>query len=332
MHRTENANPTEAEARLARLESQLDRVLHHLEAMEQRQRRLDDLVEVGIPIARQATGVVGGHLQALDDQGYVSLATAMKGGMDRVLSSYTAEDFELLAQNLVGILDVVRSLTQPEVLAIADEAAQAIRDAGSAKPVGMMAALRASSEEDVQRGMAVALQILRQVGHAAKGQRPGLARKTRRGPAAGMDPRLASRLAPSRPPAAEPVQEVSSSKSAEASTSKSAAAPSSKRAAAPASSSPAPAEASAVEGEGGEWSRELALAIAAAEGVELTPVAWSIIDYARKTYQESGSSPNIRALTRGMGIDTREVYACFPKAPGRTLARIAGIPKPAGCL
>ncbi len=324
MHRTENANPTEAEARLARLESQLDRVLHHLEAMEQRQRRLDDLVEVGIPIARQATGVVGGHLQALDDQGYVSLATAMKGGMDRVLSSYTAEDFELLAQNLVGILDVVRSLTQPEVLAIADEAAQAIRDAGSAKPVGMMAALRASSEEDVQRGMAVALQILRQVGHAAKGQRPGLARKTRRGPAAGMDPRLASRLAPSRPPAAEPAQEASSSKIAAVS--------STKRAAAPASSSPAPAEASAVEGEGGDWSRELALAIAAAEGVELTPVAWSIIDYARKTYQESGSSPNIRALTRGMGIDTREVYACFPKAPGRTLARIAGIPKPAGCL
>jgi tRNA 2-thiouridine synthesizing protein E len=31
-------------------------------------------------------------------------------------------------------------------------------------------------------------------------------------------------------------------------------------------------------------------------------------------------------------VSTKELYALFPKAPARTVAKIAGTPKPAGCL
>jgi sulfur relay (sulfurtransferase) DsrC/TusE family protein len=31
-------------------------------------------------------------------------------------------------------------------------------------------------------------------------------------------------------------------------------------------------------------------------------------------------------------VATKDLYALFPKAPGRTIAKIAGLPKPAGCL
>jgi sulfur relay (sulfurtransferase) DsrC/TusE family protein len=31
-------------------------------------------------------------------------------------------------------------------------------------------------------------------------------------------------------------------------------------------------------------------------------------------------------------VTTKELYVLFPRAPGRTIASIAGLPKPAGCL
>jgi len=81
------------------------------------------------------------------------------------------------------------------------------------------------------------------------------------------------------------------------------------------------------------WNRELAEVIAADLGIApLSERHWQAIDAARRIHAETGSSPNIRKLTGSSGVDTRELYALFPKAPGKTVARIAGIPKPAGCL
>jgi sulfur relay (sulfurtransferase) DsrC/TusE family protein len=37
-------------------------------------------------------------------------------------------------------------------------------------------------------------------------------------------------------------------------------------------------------------------------------------------------------LTQIASVTTKDIYALFPKAPGRTIAKIAGLPKPAGCL
>lgn len=316
-----------ADARLDRLELDLGRVLGHLEAMSERQRRMDELLETGIPIARMATAVVGEKLQVMEDQGYVALLRSAKSGMDRVLESFSPEDFELLAQNLVGILEVVRNLTQPEVLALADEAALSMQEAGSARPVSMMAALKASREEEVQRGMAVALHLLRGIGRASASGKSG---GRRRGLPAGMDPRLAARLGPSRRAASTEAAAPPPRKAPAAAASETRAS-SAKAPAAAASETKAPAVA-AVAGEGGEWSRELALAIAAAEGVEMTDQAWAIVNHAREVYAKTSSSANIRALTKSMGIETKDIYACFPKAPGRTIARIGGIPKPAGCI
>ncbi|MDX2014742.1 MAG: TusE/DsrC/DsvC family sulfur relay protein [Myxococcaceae bacterium] len=44
------------------------------------------------------------------------------------------------------------------------------------------------------------------------------------------------------------------------------------------------------------------------------------------------ASPNIRRITQGTTLTTKDVYALFPKAPARTVSKIAGLPKPAGCL
>lgn len=82
-----------------------------------------------------------------------------------------------------------------------------------------------------------------------------------------------------------------------------------------------------------KWTRELAEALAPTVGVPvLTEAHWSVLEFARREYAETRHSPNIRRLTGGAGIDTRTLYALFPQAPGRAVARVAGLPRPAGCI
>ena len=41
---------------------------------------------------------------------------------------------------------------------------------------------------------------------------------------------------------------------------------------------------------------------------------------------------NIRRITTGSGIPTKELYSLFPRAPAKTVARLAGVHKPVGCI
>ena len=68
------------------------------------------------------------------------------------------------------------------------------------------------------------------------------------------------------------------------------------------------------------------------QGVELTDEHWHVLETARKDFEATGTSPNLRRLTEVASVTTKDLYRLFPKAPGRTLAKIAGLPKPAGCL
>ena len=82
-----------------------------------------------------------------------------------------------------------------------------------------------------------------------------------------------------------------------------------------------------------DWNEDIAKEIAKEEGIEpLTEKHWQVINYMRKVFAESGDSPSIRKLTKESGVDTKELYALFPKGPAKKAARIAGLPKPKGCI
>jgi tRNA 2-thiouridine synthesizing protein E len=82
-----------------------------------------------------------------------------------------------------------------------------------------------------------------------------------------------------------------------------------------------------------DWDEEIAKAIAKEEGIEeLTEEHWKVINFMRKVFAEKGDSPSIRRLTKESGVDTKELYALFPKGPAKKAARIAGLPKPKGCI
>ena len=52
----------------------------------------------------------------------------------------------------------------------------------------------------------------------------------------------------------------------------------------------------------------------------------------RKEYFEKGTGPTVRVLGKNSGVPVKELYLLFPKGPAKMAARIAGIPKPKGCI
>ena len=78
--------------------------------------------------------------------------------------------------------------------------------------------------------------------------------------------------------------------------------------------------------------RNAAIALGLAALVALLSSTLFLSEALRAEYEKVKVAANIRRLTLLTGLSTKDIYALFPKAPGRTIARIAGTPKPAGCL
>ena len=81
-----------------------------------------------------------------------------------------------------------------------------------------------------------------------------------------------------------------------------------------------------------EWTPEAAEAIAAEEGITLTERHWEVINFVRDYYGENGESPTLRRISKGGGVPTKDLYELFPDGPGKKVSRIAGTPKPEGCV
>jgi TusE/DsrC/DsvC family sulfur relay protein len=82
-----------------------------------------------------------------------------------------------------------------------------------------------------------------------------------------------------------------------------------------------------------QWNQQIAAEIAAEAGIaELTDRHWQVVNFMRDTYLESGSAPSIRTLGKASGVPIKELYQLFPKGPAKLAAKIAGIPKPRGCI
>lgn len=302
----------------AALAAKIDALTAQVAYLVERQKKQEELLAEAMPILKEVMATATTTLDGLDKKGYFAFGReAVKVGQ-RIVESYSADDVQKFGDAIVSILDTVRSLTQPEVLAVMSEAGKVLENTDKVQPLGLVGMVRSTSNEEVQKGMAVMLEVLRHVGRASKGfserQRPALPADTRKA-------KLAEALGPRRK---KPVTD--------------------RPAAAPACAVPRAPQpvATVIDGiaftadghlaDPKAWSPELGRTIAAAQGVELTHTHWQIVELARHDFEETGVSPNIRRLTQTSSMTTKDLYTLFPKAPARTIARIAGLPKPAGCL
>ena len=87
------------------------------------------------------------------------------------------------------------------------------------------------------------------------------------------------------------------------------------------------------------WSKELAIALAKRDELELTESHWEVIIFVREFYLTYNTSPAIRALTKAMKesfgeekASSRYLYRLFAEGPAKQATKYAGLPKPARCI
>jgi tRNA 2-thiouridine synthesizing protein E len=82
-----------------------------------------------------------------------------------------------------------------------------------------------------------------------------------------------------------------------------------------------------------QWDEAVAASLAKTEGVdELTENHWKLVNYLREYYLEFNMAPMIRKLCKATGFKLKEIYDLFPSGPAKGACKVAGLPKPTGCV
>ncbi|MCO4746782.1 MAG: TusE/DsrC/DsvC family sulfur relay protein [Proteobacteria bacterium] len=283
-------------ARLEAIDKKLDYIV-------ERQQYTEDFIREMTPVGREAITALAARLAVWEERGLFAIGTELLGLVDKLADHYGPEDVRELSGSVVAILDTVRNVTQPDVLEFANEATDVLHDADKVKPVGPMGAAAAVRDVEVQRGLGVALEILRHLGRShGNGQKPQVRRPTT---SAGDTVSSSSKTSP-EPTKCPPTEVVVW-------------------------------EGHRFTADGflldtAVWDDALAIKMAAGLGIDLTDDHWAVVRWARQDYLTTGASPNVRRMASGSGVGIRQMYALFPKTPGKAAAMVAGIPKPAGCV
>ena len=82
------------------------------------------------------------------------------------------------------------------------------------------------------------------------------------------------------------------------------------------------------------WNEDLALLLAKhEEGLEaLSEQHWAVIRFIRQHYIEHQSAPMVRSICKTVGVPLKTIYELFPSGPAKGACKLAGLPKPDGCV
>lgn len=59
---------------------------------------------------------------------------------------------------------------------------------------------------------------------------------------------------------------------------------------------------------------------------------WKLVNYLRDYYLKFEIAPPIRMLCKKTGFDLKYIYQLFPSGPAKGACKVAGLPKPTGCV
>ena len=69
------------------------------------------------------------------------------------------------------------------------------------------------------------------------------------------------------------------------------------------------------------------------EGIEeLTDEHKMVIDVLQDYYKKNGIAPMVRVLSKLTKFKLKHIYVLFPSGPGKGACKMAGLPKPTGCV
>jgi dissimilatory sulfite reductase related protein len=89
----------------------------------------------------------------------------------------------------------------------------------------------------------------------------------------------------------------------------------------------------------GEWNEDAAAYLAKEEKVDMTEAHWEVVNFLREYYNDYQIAPAVRVLTKAIGKklgpekgNSKYLYELFPYGPAKQACKIAGLPKPTGCI
>ena len=88
-----------------------------------------------------------------------------------------------------------------------------------------------------------------------------------------------------------------------------------------------------------EWNEDIGKVLAQSENVDMTDAHWEVVNFLREYYNEYQIAPAVRVLTKAIGKqlgaekgNSKYLYELFPYGPAKQACKIAGLPKPTGCV
>ncbi|HPG72701.1 MAG TPA: TusE/DsrC/DsvC family sulfur relay protein [Bacteroidales bacterium] len=81
------------------------------------------------------------------------------------------------------------------------------------------------------------------------------------------------------------------------------------------------------------WNDNVARLFAKTDGIEdMNEQHWAVVRVIRRNFEEKGMAPMVRVICKETGLKLKDIYELFPLGPARGACRIAGLPKPDGCV
>ena len=127
------------------------------------------LIEEGTPILKELMNTGIERLDEAERKGYFRLARGAAAMADQIGEHFDQKDIDALAGSFALMMDTVKKLTQPSMLAIAGAAAGALEglDKRAPEPLSAWGMFKAMGDPDVQQGMGIMIDLLRKVARQA---------------------------------------------------------------------------------------------------------------------------------------------------------------------
>ncbi len=88
-----------------------------------------------------------------------------------------------------------------------------------------------------------------------------------------------------------------------------------------------------------DWNTDVANYMAQQENLTMTDNHWEVVNFLREYYEEYQIAPAVRVLTKAIGKkfgpdkgNSQYLYELFPYGPAKQACKVAGLPKPTGCI
>jgi uncharacterized protein YjgD (DUF1641 family) len=146
---------------LFRLLRNVDTISEMFEMMES----VNDLAKDVTPVLHQM-GLDGIHMMnEFEQKGYFDFMREAMKIMDNIVTSFTVEDVKLLADNIVTILETVRSLTQPDMLKAINSGLVVYKsiEIENVEEYSLWKALKAMNSKEMKKGLGFMVTFLQNI-------------------------------------------------------------------------------------------------------------------------------------------------------------------------